>query len=145
MDRAHAIGDLRSPCRAFVCHNRACEPWSAWIDNRRADVAGLFRDPWKRPAHRNRSALRFALRARNYFLAEFLARKEISLADLDHSIRFSWARLAREGPRSSFVFLRRCDRRDLEGAQMESVASSRAFRRHCYYARDFRGLGDPIC
>src|SRR5258708_2189261 len=144
MDRAHAVSDFCSFGCDYFCHGRAREFGSAWIDNRRPDLADERWNHRERATDRNRRALRFAVRAGDHFLAEFLGAKEIGVADLDNTVCFFGTGLAGERTASSFVLLRRRDRGRLERAKMARAVSPGAFRWRSHHARNFRGLGDSV-
>src|SRR2546430_488545 len=144
MGGAVALGALCAGSGARVCDRGAREFGHAWIDNCGAGVANQSRRSRERAADRDRSALRFTLRARDHLLAELVDRKTLAVADVDSTLDFSWTRLAREGSDPACVFLRCRAGGTLAGEMLAGAVSPGAFCWHRSHARTFRGVGGAI-
>src|SRR5436190_15225767 len=106
MDSPAAFRVMRSRGRAGLCHGGVPRARSERIVLRRVNLAGEFWDNRKRPADRDRSALRFPSGVGPDLLAQLVARKSIGLAHLDGALDFSWARDSGEGSGALIVLLR---------------------------------------
>ena len=145
MDGALALGGLRPRSRDCICNGRASQLAAHRLGPRCADLADELWNNRKRAFDRDRSALRFTLRPGDHFLAKLLGTEQIAVARLDSSIHFSRARLARERPDASPIFLRHRALCGLAGERCASVFSSRTSGRHRSDARCLCGMGRSFC
>src|SRR6266480_3169395 len=144
MDSPAAVRAFRTYGRNRICYGRARQSRLQRIDNRGPHLADEYRHDRKRSLDRNRRALRFPLRSRDYFLVGLCLAKKIPMAHLVANVDLPRAGLVGERPAPSRIFLWNRLRRPVANEELAFACPSRALHRARDYVRNFRSLGDSV-